>query len=149
MLLTLLFMPINDITTTLQPPPVFVNIAQLEAHKGQDLSYPEHFKKRLLELYPDLKPITSNKVVADMFKEVERHARAQEGWVIISSDLKSFRIEAVATTPLMRFRDDIVIEVRPEPSGSSVHMRSRSRVGRSDLGANAKRIQNFLKGLAP
>jgi len=49
----------------------------------------------------------------------------------------------------LRFRDDITIRVRPAASGSRVDVRSRSRVGRDDLGANAARIRRFLRELQP
>jgi uncharacterized protein (DUF1499 family) len=61
-------------------------------------------------------------------------------------------VEATATSTFFRFKDDVVIRVRPDPSGgggSHVHMRSISRVGGSDLGMNAKRIRSFLADLAP
>ena len=57
-------------------------------------------------------------------------------------------LEVVATTRLMHFKDDVAVEVRPEGTGSSVHMRSKSRVGKGDLGANAKRIRMFLSELS-
>lgn len=52
------------------------------------------------------------------------------------------------TTLLFGFKDDIVIRITPAGSGSRVDVRSASRVGRSDLGVNAKRIREFLRGLA-
>jgi len=45
------------------------------------------------------------------------------------------------------FHDDIVVRVRPDGSGSRVDVRSVSRVGRSDLGTNARRILRFLEAL--
>jgi hypothetical protein len=58
------------------------------------------------------------------------------------------RIEATATTPWFGFRDDIVIRVQPAPGGSRVDVRSLSRVGKGDLGANAKRIRAYLAKLS-
>ncbi len=48
---------------------------------------------------------------------------------------------------MLRFKDDVLVEVRPHPGGSEVAMRSKSRVGKGDLGANAKRIRAFLAAL--
>lgn len=45
------------------------------------------------------------------------------------------------------FKDDVVIRITPAGNGSRIDVRSVSRVGRSDLGANAKRIRKFLKSL--
>jgi len=58
------------------------------------------------------------------------------------------RLEATATTSWFAFKDDVVIRVTPAAAGSRVDIRSKSRVGRSDLGANARRIRAFLAELA-
>jgi hypothetical protein len=57
------------------------------------------------------------------------------------------RIEAVARTPIMGFRDDIVIRVRGVDESARVDMRSSSRYGTHDLGSNASRIRAFLENL--
>ena len=57
------------------------------------------------------------------------------------------RIEAVATTLLYGFEDEVVIRIAPAEAGSVVDLRSRSRIGRGDLGANAARIRSFLEDL--
>ena len=58
------------------------------------------------------------------------------------------RVEATATSTFFRFKDDVVVRVRPAPDGSSlVDMRSISRVGGSDVGMNAKRVRAFLADL--
>ena len=49
---------------------------------------------------------------------------------------------------IFRFRDDFVVRVRPDGEATRVDMRSKSRVGKGDLGANAKRIEQFFQGLA-
>jgi uncharacterized protein (DUF1499 family) len=68
-------------------------------------------------------------------------------WTVVYEDAATRVLEAVAITGLMRFRDDIVIVVRPAAGGSAVHMRSKSRLGKSDLGANAERIRAFATEL--
>lgn len=58
-------------------------------------------------------------------------------------------LEGVAESRIFRLRDDFVVRVRPEEGGGTrVDMRSKSRVGRGDLGANAERIHEFLQALA-
>jgi uncharacterized protein (DUF1499 family) len=69
------------------------------------------------------------------------------GWDIVAVDETRGRLEAVATTRLLRFKDDIVVRMRSEASGTRIDVRSKSRVGRSDLGANARRIRAFLDAL--
>jgi len=57
------------------------------------------------------------------------------------------RIEANTTSMLYGFTDDVVVRVVADGAGSKVDVRSKSRVGRSDLGQNAKRIRAFLREL--
>ena len=84
---------------------------------------------------------------ADALRRAERAARAM-GWDIVAVSSDDLRIEAIATTLLFGFKDDIVIRVTANGPGSRVDMRSLSRVGSSDLGVNAKRIRSFMKELA-
>ena len=57
------------------------------------------------------------------------------------------RIEATDTTRWFGFKDDVVVRVKPEGTGSRVDVRSLSRVGRSDVGKNASRIRAYLTAL--
>ena len=50
------------------------------------------------------------------------------------------RIQAVARTAILGFRDDVVVRIRPDPDGARVDIRSTSRYGRHDFGTNASRI---------
>jgi uncharacterized protein (DUF1499 family) len=70
------------------------------------------------------------------------------GWEIVDSDPARGRIEATATTPWFGFEDDVVVRVRPQGGGSRVDVRSVSRVGRSDVGTNARRIRADLEELS-
>ncbi len=69
------------------------------------------------------------------------------GWEILKSDPKAGRIEAVATTFWFGFKDDVLVRVTPDGSGSRVDVRSKSRVGRGDSGTNARRIQAYFERL--
>jgi uncharacterized protein (DUF1499 family) len=62
------------------------------------------------------------------------------GLTIVTDDASTGRIEAVATSRLYGFKDDVVARVRAKDAGTQVDFRSVSRVGMSDLGANCKRI---------
>ena len=71
---------------------------------------------------------------------------ADRGWQVALVDEDG--VEATATSTFFRFKDDVVVRVRPAPGGGSlVDMRSISRVGGSDVGMNAKRIRAFLADL--
>ena len=96
---------------------------------------------------PDFKPLDLPLPPADAFARALDAAKGM-GWEIAATDAAAGRIEATATTPWFGFRDDVVIRVTPAPPGSRIDVRSVSRVGRSDLGTNAKRIRTFLDKLA-
>ena len=70
---------------------------------------------------------------------------ADLGWEVYHQDREAGVIEAVATTRIMGFKDDVVIRVRGSHDGAQVDLRSVSRVGEGDIGANAKRIRAFLE----
>ena len=69
------------------------------------------------------------------------------GWELVEADAAGGRIEATDTTFWFRFKDDVVIRVRPEGRGSRVDIRSLSRVGGGDAGTNARRIRAFVTRL--
>src|SRR4029078_4896599 len=57
------------------------------------------------------------------------------------------RIEVVFRTPVMGFRDDVVIRVRPDREGSRIDLRSPSRYGRHDFGTNAARVLSLSEDI--
>jgi uncharacterized protein (DUF1499 family) len=69
------------------------------------------------------------------------------GWEIVATVPAEGRLEATDRTRWFGFRDDVVVRVRPDGAGSRVDVRSVSRVGRSDLGTNARRIRGFVEAL--
>ena len=70
------------------------------------------------------------------------------GWEIVAVDRMRGVLEAIDTTFWFRFKDDVVVRVRASgPSRARVDVRSKSRVGRGDLGANARRIRTFSAAL--
>jgi uncharacterized protein (DUF1499 family) len=141
--------PIHDITTDAYDPPVFVALMEerKKAPNGADYGGPT-IAAQQQKAYPDIKPIVVTSSPADALQRAIDAARSL-GWQVVSSDAPSGRIEATDTTAWFGFKDDIVVRVRPEPTGGSrIDVRSVSRVGRSDLGANAKRIREFISKLA-
>jgi len=76
-------------------------------------------------------------------------AVAQEaGWQIVTADKSSGRIEATDTTRWFGFKDDVVVRLTPWGAGTRVDLRSVSRMGRSDIGTNARRIRQYLNRLS-
>ncbi len=138
--------PINDITTDPSDPPAFEAATQSTVNRGRDMSYPEEFAAIQREAYPDLAPIRLAIPPADAYEFV-RATVEQLGWEPALSDAGRGLLEARATSRLFRFVDDVVIRVQPADGGSVVDLRSKSRDGRSDLGANAMRIRAFADAL--
>ncbi len=135
--------PINDITTDLDDPPSFSRAGRFEANRHRDLSYPgEAFTSQQRAAYPDLEPIRLNTPHETVFREAEAAAAAL-GWEISHRDAKLGVIEATDTTEIFQFVDDVVIRIRSVGGGSVVDVRSKSRAGLGDLGANAARIRAF------
>jgi uncharacterized protein (DUF1499 family) len=96
--------------------------------------------------YPDIVPALLRVLPDRALARAEAAARAL-GWEIVAAVPAEGRLEATATTRWFGFKDDIVVRVTPAPGGSQVDIRSVSRVGKSDLGANARRIRAFLAAL--
>jgi uncharacterized protein (DUF1499 family) len=140
---------INDFTTDTADPPAFKHAATLPDNAGRDLAYPTGFAAQQAACCADLAPARLALAPAAAFAVVEGTAAAMPSWSITRRDPQAGELEAVATSRLFGFHDDIVIRVRPDPAGGSrVDMRSKSRVGQGDLGANAARIRAFESALA-
>jgi uncharacterized protein (DUF1499 family) len=140
---------INDITTDPADPPAFAALTTVEANRGRDMAYAgDSFAEQQRAAYPDLAPIALPLAPAEALARAEAAARAL-GWQIAAVDPAAGTLEASETTPLFRFVDDVAVRVRPSQggSGSIVDVRSRSRDGRGDLGANAARIRAFRDAL--
>lgn len=137
---------IHDITTDMEDPPEFVDVLPLRADAPNPPEYDPEIAPRQREGYPDLGPIILDDPPAAVF---ERALAAVHGlgWELVGDDADAGRIEATDTTFWYGFKDDVVVRIRPDGSGSRVDVRSKSRVGGSDVGANAARIQRFAEQL--
>lgn len=135
---------INDITTNPDDPPAF---AADPSGQSRDMSYPgDSFATQQRAGYPDLAPIPVSRPPGETLARVAALFESY-GWVVTRKDPVSNTLEGTDTSRLFRFVDDIAVRVRPQGSGSLVDVRSKSRVGRGDLGANAKRIRRLREGL--
>jgi uncharacterized protein (DUF1499 family) len=140
--------PIHDITTDLADPPAFEAVLPLRQDAPNPSEYGgDSIAAQQREAYPDLGPLTLDLPLDAAFRRALEAARDM-GWEIVDSDPARGRIEATATTPWFGFKDDVVVRVRPEDGGSRVDVRSVSRVGRSDVGTNARRIREYLEELS-
>lgn len=140
--------PIHDISTDTFDPPLFVALdaERARAPNGAKYGGPEVAAQQQ-KAYPDIKSLVLKAPPAEAVQRAIDAAR-KSGWEIVASDAPSGRIEATDTTSWFGFKDDIVVRVRPEGTGSRVDVRSASRVGTGDIGANAKRVRQFLARVA-
>jgi uncharacterized protein (DUF1499 family) len=139
--------PINDITTNTEDPPAFVAAPRHPENAGRAWELDPGFVPQIREAYPDLKPMRLPEDPPEALGRVERAAR-ELGWEIVEVAPEEGRLEAYEVTRVFRFVDDVVVRVRPADGGSVVDVRSRSRDGRGDLGANAARIRAFRAELS-
>jgi uncharacterized protein (DUF1499 family) len=138
---------IHDITTDVRNPPEFVAARTLRKEGDHPVSYdgPEVGAQQI-EAYPDLAPLITKAPREQVF-DVAKSTLASMGLEITDASSADGRLEAVDTTLLYGFKDDMVVRIQESPQGTRVDVRSKSRVGRSDLGVNAKRIRTFLTKL--
>ena len=138
--------PIHDITTDLENPPTFVAVGARRADAPNSLERPDTLAVQQREGYPDLAPATLPLAPDQAYDRALALVQAK-GWEIVTADKSAGRIEATDTTRFFGFKDDVVIRLTPWGSGTRVDLRSVSRVGRSDVGTNARRIRDFLDDL--
>lgn len=149
---------IHDISTDLADPPTFrtlqlradnldnvpgANDDEMKGFTPQQRWVVVHQKA-----YGEIRSVRINEPVPMVIAKAERLAKARR-WDVAVALPEEGRMEATDTSALFRFKDDIVLRVRPTDTGegSVVDMRSVSRVGLSDLGVNAKRVRSFLADL--
>lgn len=141
------FPPIHDITTDPDDPPAFVAVLPRRAGAPNSAEYErDSTAAQQRAAFPHITPATFPAAPAATFARALDAARAM-GWEIVAADSAAGRIEATATTAWFGFKDDVVIRIRPDGTGSRVDVRSTSRVGKGDVGANAKRIRAYLARL--
>src|ERR1700730_13740699 len=147
---------IHEISTDLTDPPAFVAVAALrrDAHAvnpseyvsrvsapgGGIIEVPELQRQR----YPDIQPLRLALAPAAALQAAQRAAQHLR-WQIDAYVPGDGRLEATDTSAFFGFKDDVVVRVRASDAGSRVDVRSKSRVGLSDVGANARRVRAFLK----
>lgn len=154
--------PIHDIATDVADPPapspalakardaaganpvarLDAPLATLKAYQGP--RFADIARRSIGELsttaYPDVRPIQVAATPDAAFDAALAAVRAA-GLRVDTADRATGRIEAVATSFWFGFDDDLIVRVRPDGAGSRIDLRSISRVGLSDLGANARRIE--------
>lgn len=134
--------PIHDITTDVNDPPVFKQALFRRKPSDNSLDGSIDIDKQLA-FYEGINTVESNLALSEVFPLILSIAKDMQ-WHIHFADETTGTIEAEVTSPLLGFVDDIVVRVRTDEQSTYIDLRSASRVGVSDLGANAKRIKQFL-----
>jgi uncharacterized protein (DUF1499 family) len=140
--------PIHDITTDPDNPPAFVVVVPLREAVGPDRVSYEGVKiaEQQRQAYPDIVPLVLALPPASAFNRALDTAQRM-GWTIVAADDAAGRIEASDKSRWFGFIDDIIVRITPAGSGSRVDLRSSSRLGRSDFGVNAARVESYLSAL--
>jgi uncharacterized protein (DUF1499 family) len=139
--------PIHDISTDTRNPPALVSTVPLREKDGATNAYAyegDSVARMQRAAYPDVEPVMLAMTADSAYGQAYAAAR-EMGWEIVAAERAEGRIEATATTPWWGFRDDVVIRVAPASGIARVDVRSVSRVGRGDVGANAARIREYVQ----
>ncbi len=144
---------LHDITTDIDDPPAFsLSRVALAARKGfVQPSIAPALRQLQLDAYPDVQPIILDLDADDAYQTV-LHAVAARHWKLVEARPPGGRlglghVDAIDRGLLLGFPNDITIRIRPLAGQTRIDVRSTSRVGRHDFGANAQRILAFADEL--
>jgi uncharacterized protein (DUF1499 family) len=139
---------IHDITTDINNPPAFVAIARVRVSAQNPAAYdgPEVAALQR-QFYPDIRTVTFP-ASADAVFDTAMQLMDELDWRIADSNLEQGRIEATVTSRWFGFKDDVVIRLaRNANDTTTVDVRSKSRVGITDVGSNAQHVRTFINAL--
>lgn len=127
----------SDVSTDLADPPDF------QSGPAAHVPFPDEARVAQPAAYGDLAPLRFKVSPQIAFDAALAVAGGMPGWRILSENRGQGTIQAVARTALFRFEDDVTIRVRAAQGRTWVDIRSRSRIGQGDRGANAARIRAY------
>ncbi len=143
---------IADITTDPIDPPRFETIARLRTRQANPVAYAGLYAAELQKAaYPDIAPLDTDASAPSAYNAAMA-VITKRRWQIINTrppqpGRREAYIEAVARTPIMGFRDDVAVRIRPMGEGARIDVRSASRYGRHDFGTNAARVRALLNDI--
>ena len=156
---------IYDITTDPIDPPQFDAVARLRPRDANPVTYAGLYAaEQQHNAYADIEPDETNSSAQEAY-DAAMKVITKRKWRVVdarppqaplpvptprnvaiqASPARDGIIEAVARTPILGFRDDVVVRIRPTADGARIDVRSASRYGRHDFGTNASRIQSLLE----
>jgi len=154
---------IYDITTDPIDPPRFDAIARLRPRDANPTTYAGLYTaEQQHAAYPDIEPDVTDSSPQEAYNAVMK-VITKRRWRIVDArppqaaapsivtararqpaPVRDGMIEAIARTPILGFRDDLVVRVRATSDGARIDVRSASRYGRHDLGTNAARVRDLI-----
>lgn len=141
---------IHDVSTDWTNPPQYINLENLRAEGENPLQSAEEVRALQEEFYPGIQPLIVAAALPELMVRI-REVADRMGWMVLLIEPEKGFMQSVATTFWFGFKDDVVVRVTDvgphQPGHLKVDVRSSSRVGKSDLGKNAERIDKFLKNL--
>jgi hypothetical protein len=150
---------IYDITTDPIDPPRYEKLAGFRGRDANPTTYAGLYAaEQQRAAYPDVGPLGTNATVQAAYDAAlvavnkGKDSFFAPYWRVIDHRAPSpgrpeGRIEAIARTPIMGFRDDVVVRVRAEPGGVRIDARSSSRYGSFDFGTNAARVRRLMNDI--
>ena len=143
---------ISDITTDPIDPPRFEAIARLRGRDANPILYAglraaELQKAAYPNIVPLILPVPPGAAFEAAMSVMTRRKLRPVDARPPQAGRRDGRIEVVFRTPVMGFRDDVVIRIRPDPDGSRIDLRSTSRYGRHDFGTNAARVASLSEDI--
>jgi hypothetical protein len=154
--------PIYDITTDPIDPPQFDAIARLRPRDANPTAYAGLYTaEQQNAAYPDIEPDDTTATPQETY-DAAMKVIAKRRWRVVDArppfgalprpadthsqgaSARDGIIEAIARTPILGFRDDVVVRVRVTTDGTRIDVRSASRYGRHDLGSNAARVRALI-----
>jgi uncharacterized protein (DUF1499 family) len=144
---------IYDITTDPIDPPRFEVIARLRPRDAHPVTYAGLYAaEQQRASYSDIEPDLTDSSPVEAY-EAALKVITRRKWAIVDArppqgvGSRDGHIEAIAHTMILGFRDDVAVRVRATVDGSRIDIRSASRYGRSDLGANAARVRDLISDI--
>jgi uncharacterized protein (DUF1499 family) len=143
---------IHDITTDTIDPPRFDTLARVRPRDANPIAYAgPAVAEQQLEAYPDIEPLDADIDTLSAYKAALAVV-SRRRWTIVDARAPDQgrtegRIEAVARTPIIGFRDDVIVRVKPFEGGARVDVRSSSRYGTFDFGTNAARVRQLVSDI--
>jgi hypothetical protein len=139
---------LTEVETTPEEPLEFRALAAQRPADANPLEDPDEAEvEAQIEAYPDIGPMVIERSAPEVFSIVNE-AVDRLGWTIALNEAPGEtgvgRIEATDRTLIMGFTDDVLIQVKGDDAHAIVDVRSVSRYGMTDLGANAKRIRKLF-----